>query len=301
MAGFITDFFGYRAEDRSEASLQATATLSCPFIHRICNKTLGDGAISGACAIKQIKDTTHVICCPARLYAQDYAILGTIGRNAFGQDLPLYAGRAAVDGARQNGGAIAVFGQYWGGELRLPQREGNGSYFVDWVLARLDGAGELVEFTAIEVQSIDTTGNYHPSRDALMADRSIVQSTVGLNWENVSKRIIPQIIYKGQVLQREDLCRTGLYFISPKPVHDRIIKRLGGRERLPTFPIQPASVHFVAYDYQPDVNFTDGAIRPLSIIEEHCTTVYRIQQAFSELELPQGNVYRDAIRLSLFG
>lgn len=301
MAGFITDFFGYRAEDRSETALRAAATLTCPFIHRICKKTLSDGAISGACAVRQVKDGTNVICCPARLYAQDYLLLETICRDAFDQDLPLFAGRAAVEGARQNGGAIAVFGQYWGGELRLPQREGSGSYFVDWVLARLNNDGNLVDFTAVEVQSIDTIGNYHTSREALLSDRSIVQSTVGLNWENVSKRIIPQIIYKGQVLQREDLCRTGLYFVSPKPVHDRILKRLGGRERLPVFPVQPASVHFIAYDYQLNTDIVDGEVRPLSIIEEHCTTVYRIQQAFSELELPHGNVYRDAIQFSLFG
>lgn len=50
----------------------------------------------------------------------------------------------------------------------MPQRAGTGSYFVDWVLARLDGNGELTEFTAIEVQTIDTTGNYREARSALL-------------------------------------------------------------------------------------------------------------------------------------
>ena len=99
----------------------------------------------------------------------------------------MYAGRAAVDKARSEDGAIAVFGHGWGGELRLPQREGTGSYFVDWVLARLDTDGELVEFTAIEVQTIDTTGNYRDARQTLENSREIVPCTVGLNWENVSK------------------------------------------------------------------------------------------------------------------
>ena len=145
-------------------------------------------------------------------------MLRTIANNAFSMNLNLYAGRAAVDKSKSEGGAIAVFGHGWGGELRLPQREGTGSYFVDWVLARLDANGELVEFTAIEVQTIDTTGNYRDARQALEDGREIVPCTVGLNWENVSKRIIPQLIYKGQVLQREDLCRTGLYFVCPQPV-----------------------------------------------------------------------------------
>lgn len=75
-----------------------------------------------------------------------------------------------------------------------------------------------MEFTAIEVQTIDTTGNYRLSRLALFEpERRIVKSTVGLNWENVNKRIIPQIVYKGQVLQRERLNKTGLWFVTPVP------------------------------------------------------------------------------------
>ena len=173
------------------------------------------------------------------------------------------------------------------------------SYFVDWVLARLDENGELAEFTAIEVQTIDTTGNYREARTALLENRSVISDTVGLNWENVSKRIIPQLIYKGQVLQREDLCRTGLFFVCPKAVYDRVLNRLGGRERIPTFPTQPASIHFVAYDYTEPPR--DGSITQLGIVEEHCTTVYKVQEAFSSMNLPEGNVYRDAIRKSLYG
>lgn len=148
-----------------------------------------------------------------------------------------------MDKARQEGGAVAVFGKGWGGELRLPQRKGVGSYFVDWVLARLDACGELAELTAIEVQTIDTTGSYGNARKSLSEERKVIADTVGLNWENVSKRIIPQIIYKGQVLQREDLCRSGLYFVCPHPVYHRVLERLGGKEKLPVFPSQPASIH----------------------------------------------------------
>ena len=52
------------------------------------------------------------------------------------------------------------------------------------------------------MQTIDTTGTYQNARRALLDHHVIEKDTVGLNWENVSKRIIPQIIYKGQVLQR---------------------------------------------------------------------------------------------------
>jgi len=303
MSGYISEFFGYRAEDKSEIALQTALKQQCPFLSSPCTKILSrDRTPAGVCAIRQkSKDSPDVICCPIRIYADDYKMLRIVSQKAFGQSLGLYAGRAAVEKAKIDGGAIAVFGHGWGGELRLPQRKGTGSYFVDWVLARLNEKGELVEFTAIEVQTIDTTGNYRDARAALLTNRKIAQDTVGLNWENVSKRIIPQLVYKGQVLQREELCRTGLFFVCPKAVYDRVINRLGGKEKIPRFPPQPASIHFLAYDYQLSSETHDGVIRPLDVLEEHCTTVYKVQEAFSALDLPDENVYRDSIRKSLYG
>lgn len=303
MAGTITEFFGYRAEDKSKASLKAVADKKCPFLGSACTKLLGrTREVSGVCAIRQKKaGSPSVICCPNRIYAEEYKMLHTISRMSFGKELPLFAGRAAVAKAKSSG-AVAVFGHGWGGELRLPKRNGVGSYFVDWVLARLDDDGQLVDFTAVEVQTIDTTGKYRDARKALIKDRSIVSDTVGFNWENVAKRIIPQLIYKGQVLQREELCKTGLYFVCPKPIYDRILTRLGGKEKIPTFPTQPAAIHFLAYDYakaSADVPF--GNVVPLDVLEEHCTTVYKIQEAFSAISLPEGNVYGNAIRRCLYG
>lgn len=304
MSGFISEFFGYRAEDNSTLAAQNVSRQVCPFLGSYCTKALGDRSnrtLSGVCSVRQVSaGSPSVICCPNRMYAENYKMLSTIAEKAFRVSLNLYSGRLAVAKARQENGAIAVFGHGWGGELPLPKRQGRGSYYVDWILARLDGAGELVEFTAIEVQTIDTTGSYKNARSALIDRQTIEKDTVGLNWENVSKRIIPQIIYKGQVLQREELCRSGLYFVCPKPVFDRVIERLGGKERLPQFPTQPAAIHFVAYDYLDNETVEDGKIRPLGIIEEYCTTVYKVQEAFSAVDLPDQNVYRDAIMKSLF-
>lgn len=302
MSGYIAEFFGYRAEDTSQNACSAAERQICPFLGSPCTKILSrDRIAAGVCAVRQKGNgSPKIICCPNRIYADDYKMLRTISAQAFGQGLHLYAGRAAVTKAKEENGAIAVFGHGWGGELRLPQRKGAGSYFVDWVLARLDGEGNLSEFTAIEVQTIDTTGNYRTAREALLTKRTIISDSVGLNWENVSKRIIPQLIYKGQVLQREDLCKTGLYFVCPQPVYERILNRLGGKEKVPKFPSQPASIHFISYDYR-QTSEKDGEILPLGILEEHCTTVYKVQEAFSSLNLPEGNVYRDAITNSLYG
>ncbi len=195
---------------------------------------------------------------------------------------------------------MAVFGKRWGGELRLPQKDGINSYFVDWILALLDGEGTLVEFVAIEVQTIDTTGNYRASRAALLTDeRDIAQSSVGLNWENVNKRILPQLIYKGQILQREELCRKGLFFVCPTPVYDRIMRRLGGADGLVRYALQPASITFLAYDLDIFVPVNDGTPLPLKPDRERSTTVYKVQEAFNNVTLPDENVYMTAIETAL--
>ena len=304
MAGYISEFFGYNAYDQTSIAQQIARDKKCPFLGKACTKNLGRlGIVSGVCAVRQkTVGSPSVICCPNRLYADSYKMLSDIAFIAFETKLNMYAGRTAVEMSKKEKGAIAVFGHNWGGELRLPQRQGIGAYFVDWVLARLDATGELIDFTAIEVQTIDTTGKYSDAQKELSKHRNVIADTVGLNWENVSKRIIPQIIYKGQILQREKLCKKGLFFVSPKPIHDRVLARLGGKDNLPKYPAQPAAIHFIAYDYAiPLETCHHGNIAPLAIIEEHCTTVYKIQEAFSALNLPEGNVYGNAIRRSLYG
>lgn len=133
MAGYISEFFGYNAADNSTLALQTAAKRNCPFLGSFCNKTLSrEKIISGVCAIRQkTPGSPSVICCPIRLYAENYKMLHLISEKAFHHRLGLYAGRVAVEKAHEEGGAIAVFGKGWGGELRLPQRKGQGSYFVD--------------------------------------------------------------------------------------------------------------------------------------------------------------------------
>ena len=88
--------------------------------------------------------------------------------------------------------------------------------------------------------------------------------------------------------------------MSPKNVPDRVLERLGGKEKIPSFPYQPASIHFIAYDVDSTGVRKDGEVLPLDIVEEHCTTVYKVQEAFSAVTLPKGNVYRDAIMHCLY-
>ena len=299
MASTIWEFFGYRTDDLSLKAKAAAAKKECPIIGEVCEKSFNDGVTSGVCALKPMT-SEPVICCPIRMYADDYRILKDVSIKAFYEGLKLLPGREALSFATTaSESCVAVFGKRWGGELRLPQKSGRGGYFVDWVLAKIDATGELEEFVAVEVQTIDTTGTYRNGYEAFMHDRSTIKTTAGLNWENVSKRILPQLIYKGQVLQRESLCKKGLFFVCPHPVYERIMNRLGGQDGLIRYSLQPASISFLIYDYDCDAQKIDGQLVPLKQTVSHSTTVYKLQEAFNNVTLPEENVYKAAILKAL--
>lgn len=295
MSGFIHEFFGYRLNDPSVAARKQRASQICPFIDRPCTKRLRNGQLSGVCSVRMTSSQEPAICCPNRLYADHYRMLDLIAETAFGKKAPLCPPEGAVSLAKACGGAVVVFGKGWGKELALPKRDGKGSYYIDWILGRLDADGRLAEITAAEVQTVDTTGTYGNARKAFLESGAVVKDSVGLNWENVSKRITSQLIYKGQAMQRERLCRKGLHLVCPHPVYTYVLRRLGGPEQLPEFPPQPASVTFVAFDYDMDWIEKAGELAPLRIRDRHGSTVYKIQEAFSAVNPPEQNACETAI------
>lgn len=111
MSGYISEFFGYRAEDTSITAMENMAKQVCPFLSSFCTKALGhktNRTLSGVCAVRQVSvGSPDVICCPNRIYAENYKMLVTIATKAFGRQYKLYAGRLAIQKAKEEGGAIA--------------------------------------------------------------------------------------------------------------------------------------------------------------------------------------------------
>ena len=92
-----------------------------------------------------------------------------------------------------------------------------------------------------------------------MAAQNMSKSKISnLSFENIDKRILPQLITKGHVLRREPLCTKGLFFICPSAVHDRIMTRVG---KLDNYPIQSGSVAFSSPKYLPPQGVYEEAIR----------------------------------------
>lgn len=300
MALRIVEFFGYSPKDASDAAGLARQSLACPFVDGICTKRLrgdrGVKLIGGACTVRQATPNP-VICCPKRLYAGGYQILQHVADVVFGPGLPFIPGNQASTDPR-DGDRVLAFGSSLGGEVKLPSVGGRGGFFVDWILARVDRQNELREFVAVEVQSIDTTGNYRQERDAYLAGSEFAgYSKAGINWENVNKRILPQLIYKGHVLRRETLCKAGLFFVCPTPVYEKINVRVGGN--LMQYPAPaPGTLTFRWYDIGSEVH--DGRNRGLVFGGQLTTTVEQLAYAFlSPGNLPPENSYASTIKAKI--
>jgi hypothetical protein len=228
------------------------------------------------------------------MYAEDYRVLIDVARTCFGGAARLCSDSKNIIG---DGLDVQVFGKRWGKELRLPNATNTGGYFVDWVLARVGPGNELLEFVAVELQTMDTTGSYEAEivsyNKGMNPEKA---STAGINWENVSKRILPQIIYKGHVLRREPKCTKGLFFVCPRPVYERIKTRLGGSFQ--EYHPQAGALTFRWYDVSPDQ--TSGVQSPLEFHGQLTTTIDQVALAFtSPSNLPMAGVYETAIQVEL--
>jgi hypothetical protein len=304
MALRIVEFFGYRPLDTTGQVLAAAG--ECPFVGADCIKPR-----HGSCSVEQ-SNNHPVITCPNRLYEGGHAVLADVAVQAFGPGVQLTPAVAIARLRRRReltGNEVAVFGRYWGSELSIPQPRGEaeevpGGFYIDYVLARLNQQGGIAEFTAVEIQTIDTTGSYGEQSAAFFNGEPFVDgrgnnpgwSNAGLNWANVSKRILPQLIYKGYVLRRERLCGKGLFFVCPTAVLARVRARLGAQ--MLEYPIAAGTITFQAYDLGPDQG--TGHRRALVKGTTFTTTVEQVAYAFvSPVNLPDMGVYEQAISAAL--
>lgn len=294
MALSLVEWFGHDLNDWSDGAIKDRESEHCPFIHAPCSKKFSDNTTNGVCVVAQ-SNGIPVVVCPNRMYGDSYKVLNDVSEIAFGANHQLIHPDDFRD-TKHDGTKVLVFGKKYGREIRVPGVKGRRSYFVDWILARIDRDGNLAEFVAVEVQTIDTTGTYRDKVQELRNGvRSIGTAKAGLNWENVNKRILPQIIFKGHVLRREPLCTKGLFFVTTTPVRQRIDERLGGS--LTRYDnLQPGSLTFMWYS----TGNSPGSGPKLDLEGTFSTTVDQVGLAFtSPQNLPPSGAYQRAITLAM--
>lgn len=240
----IVELFGYAPDDTSESATRAWREKMCPFSERTCTKWNHDQSqIYGSCSVSMGISKhvgSEVIVCPTRIYASDYEVLKVVARSVW-PDVPtvLIGGSATELRARLRGfrEAIVAFGHNSVAEVHVPSA---GGMSFDWILQRYEVSAsgcewEPRDFVAIEVQSIDTTGNYRDNLTAYGAiktgqrDQVVPDSGHGLNWANVHKRLIPQLVRKGSLVA---MCARskGFFFVVPKIVFSKFQEVIGSLE-----------------------------------------------------------------------
>lgn len=149
----------------------ATEEYICPYLKRQCTKR--SSAFTHpypVCTVK--KPALGPICvCPQRFYAIDF--LNDVVDNAW-------------PGAKPANPKIAT-------EVTL---EGFGN--VDFVVADTEDDESIKEFVSVELQAIDITGTVRDAYEALVANKKLEKKKpFSLNWKNVYKRYMHQLINKG--------------------------------------------------------------------------------------------------------
>ncbi len=229
----IQELFTYSATDMSAIARDARASFTCPIQGGPCSKNNDDGAERGdpilggplgVCSVfnPQAVGPSRITClCPTRLYGHGFETLRGLARDVLGAPTqPTYLFSEWVANGMPDG--VVLMGKGESGEFRTEA----GSF--DWI-AGTTQAGKLVSYAGIEAQAIDTTGNYRANRAALMRGEKVVPpSGHGLNWENVNKRIIPQLLRKGMLLKKlaETEPAVGLGFLVDANVFAKFDARL---------------------------------------------------------------------------
>lgn len=291
----LVEIFGHAPDDVSPQARLLWRMGACPFVQRECIKFNHDKTITyGTCSATSPHG--EIIICPNRLYADSHGTVRAVARDAFGDQLQFvlfdeYVGRRET---LQTG--VVALGKHSGREVRVGQ-----SLSMDWILAWIDN-GVLREYVGLEVQSIDITGNYRDAWHAYHSlsdfpDRPIPASQHGLNWANVHKRLIPQLIRKSLVYSSSGLVKRGMYFIVPEIVFRKFEELLG---EMPPVGDRGADTISV-FTYGLGAAVEHGAVRSLEHVRTIRFSLRDLSQRFiSGPNLPAGNELDRAV-LRLLG
>ena len=184
----LAEVFGFPPSNVSKSAEQFRQSRLCPFNNRVpsCTK---DKAIDplGVCSV--LHDHSPVITCPLR-YTEDWLITAEASAFFF---------------AKKNATWTSLR------EVRLQDSAGQSAGNIDYVLVEYDSTGKVIDFGALEVQAVYISGNVRNLFETYMKNRHKASTVEHLGPASSSprpdflsssrKRLIPQLLYKGAILQ----------------------------------------------------------------------------------------------------
>jgi hypothetical protein len=289
----LVEVFGYAPDDLSKEARSLWNIGGCPFLNKACIKINHDQTIIyGTCSVTS--PYGDIIICPNRLYANNYNTIRCVAIDAFG-NIPFLLFDEYIKQRGNIDECVVALGKNSGKEVQVDHH-----FSMDWVLARIVDA-HLIEYVGIEIQSIDISGNY---RDAWHGYKNlphtnkplseIPSSNHGLNWANVHKRLIPQLLRKGVVYSRSRLVKKGLYFILPEIVFNKF-EDIVGRD-IPTVD-QASHETLTVLTYKLGEHVAPGKQRDLIKVRQLSFTLDEFSNRFiSGPNLPTGEELDEAVK-----
>lgn len=253
----------------------AATSFECPFIHSRCPKrsTQLPNEPYPVCTLWRKNDGTAdpvedlIFVCPKRFYAVDFL-----------KD---------------------VIEHCWPGEKPknpqvAPEVKMAGFGNVDFVIADVQDNGEVEQFLSVELQAIDITGSAFPAYTALRAGEDLAKRpTYGLNWDNVYKRYVTQLIRKGYFHHH---WKSKIVAVIPEQVYQYIT---GRADFIRSSDVKSAQVNiiFMTYRLEHDPD-RPGEYRPRLVTVEG-TSHSSLQNAILYKEAPQKEAFTAQIKRSL--
>lgn len=165
---------------------------------------------------------------------------------------------------------------------------------VDFVIADIDDDGAITEFLSVELQAIDITGSVMSAYQALRAERiNEKRPTYGLNWGNVYKRYITQLIRKGYFHHHWG---TKIVAVVQDVVYDYICN---WADFMRSGDVQGSAVNiiFMAYRYEDDPD--NAGVQRLVLDTVEGTSHANLQQAVMYKEAPSRDAFCKQVKRSL--
>lgn len=261
----IIELFGLPARDPQVAArIQAQI---CPFTGRQCSKTLrGSGPATGVCALSQGATKQPVIVCANRLHGDNHATLRMAAIEGFGVDEFIIGGTRDELEERMldhKGPASVAFGQDSGHPVQV---RGRTSLAFDWIVQNYTARRRRTGFIAVETPTLEVTGSYRACLDGYRdlhagGAAAVPASEHVVNWGNVHKKMLPDLIQKGLIVANTVDCR-GFFVIMPDALYQKIEDVLEDVSEQDTIGPEIMSIR----TYAPDAKTTAGvrAVRAMN-------------------------------------
>lgn len=238
---------------------------SCPFLKRTCVKrsTSLPGMSYPVCTIRTPREG-YVCVCPKRFYAVNFL-----------EDVTKHCWPGL---------------KYPSNPQIAPEVKMKGFGNVDFVIADMDSAGNIQQFLSVELQAIDITGSVRSAYTALLSSEDLNKKpTYGLNWDNVYKRFVTQLIRKGYFHHHWG---TKIVAVVQDVVYKYICERF---EFMRSTDVKNATTNIIFMAYRYDLQ--DGPRLVLDTVEG--TSHSNLQQAVLYKEAPSRDAFCDRIKRAI--